>query len=337
MTESPKRVPGACPLSLAMKKPVSDTRLVRVSDTDLVHLLTKTSIERKFEAVWDEGCSVRTVLLTKTRAYITGRGKIIVYCIETKQAIREIAISGDRAIGCISQSMDEKSLFVACCDGTARAIDLFIGKEVIMRGHTDIVICIIQGEGADALTCSWDSTIRRWNSATGECLMIYEGHTGRVTSILYDEATNRIFSASEDASIIAWNGETGEKIGVIEGHDSRVLSLSRVTDTVIASGSCDGTIRLWNTTTFSCIKIMDMGNVVFSITTTPDRQHLIAGLGDCRVDVMSVATGMCLYTLSHHTDLVYKVAISPDGRFVASCGKDDIFHLISVSPPFSRN
>jgi WD40 repeat protein len=167
--------------------------------------------------------------------------------------------------------------------------------------------------------------------------MIYEGHTGRVNSILYDEATKRIFSASDDASIIAWNYETGEKNGVIEGHDDRVLSLSRVTDAVIASGSSDGTIRLWNTNTFSCIKIMYTDSVVFSITTTPDGRHLIAGLGDCHVDVLSVATGRCLHTLTHHIGLVYKVAISPDGRFIASCGTDGTFHLISVSPPFSRD
>jgi hypothetical protein len=30
-----------------------------------------------------------------------------------------------------------------------------------------------------------------------------------------------------------------------------------------------------------------------------------------------------------------KVAVSPDGRFIASGGLDDMFHLLSVTPPFS--
>lgn len=329
MAELPKKAPETCPLRLALKTPASDTHLAC--------LLAKIRISREFAAVWgDENGPHRAVLLTKTRAYI-GRdsGKIAVYDLATKRVIREIAPTGGSAINHISQSMDETSLFIACESGTAMIIDMDTGNEMILRGHTGAVRCVIQGNGSDVLTCSVDNTIRRWNSATGKCTKVYRGHTGWVTSILYDEATKRIFSASGDKTVIVWNDETGEKIGVMGGHTDRVLSLSRVTDTTIASGACDGTVRVWDMATFSCINTMYTGSFVFSITTTPDRQHLIVGLGDCHVDVVSVETGKCLYTLTHHTSLVHKVAISPSGRLIASCGLNGIFHLTSVFPPFS--
>ena len=155
--------------------------------------------------MWKERAreEVFAILLTAKVVYVGNFDKIIVYDTVRRQEIKEIAPRGGR-IWDISLSRDGKSLFVGCDDGTARIINLSTGEEAILHGHTRRVNCIIQGEGTDVLTCSEDRTIRRWDSLTGECLMIYVGHTGWVYSILYDEATKRIFSGSDDKTIIVW-------------------------------------------------------------------------------------------------------------------------------------
>jgi WD40 repeat protein len=271
-------------------------------------------------------------LLTTKKVYVGDFNKIIVYDTTTGRILTEIA-SGGGIIVDISQSKDEKRLFVSCCVQEAMIIDIETGKMVILRGDRG-VICIIQGEGTDVLTCSCDKTIRRWNSLTGECLKIYEGHTGRFTSILYDEATKRIFAPSNDNTIVVWNSDTGEKIRVMEGHRDWVGSLVRVNSTTIASGSGDGKIKLWDMTTLACTKTISNGRPARSVAATPDGQHLISGSEDNKVKVWSVATGQCLHTLAHHHDWVLKVAVSSDGRFIASNGYDNSFHLLSVTPPF---
>jgi WD40 repeat protein len=294
----------------------------------------ETSDKRVFTEVCkkETGSMVCAILLTDTSVYFGDGDKIIVYeDMAMRQEIKKIACGGGHIYD-ISQSRDEKMLFVACADGTARIIDPFTGEEVVLRGHIVRVRCIVQGEGTDVLTCAWDNTIRRWNSLTGECLKVYEEHTGWVNSILYDEATKRIFSASGDKTIIAWNSETGEKIGVMEGHGRWVGSLARLNSTTIASGAWDGTIMLWDMTTLTCIKTISNGRPMRSVVATPDGQFLISGSDD-NVEVWSVASGQCLHTRSHHNGWVHKVAISPDGRFIAS--GDGTFHLVSVSPPFS--
>ena len=121
----------------------------------------------------------------------------------------------------------------------------------------------------------------------------------------------------------------------MEGHGGWVRSLAQVNSTTIASGSADGTIKLWNMATLACIKTILNDSIVNSVAATPDGQYLISGSEDYKVKVWSVATGQCLHMLSHHNDWVEKVAVSPDGRFIASGGDDDMFHLFSVSPPFS--
>ena len=316
MSQSRKRASDSADDSVAKNPEVSDNR-------EFVEVLKKKT-----------GNPERAIFLPANKAYIGVNDKIIAYDTVTMQEIREIAPNGGY-IWDISQSRDGKSLFVACADGTARIINLFTGEEVILRGNTRFFTCIIQGEGIDVLTGSSDMTFRRWNSLTGECLKVYEGHTDRVYSILYDEATKRIFSASEDKTIIAWNSETGEKVRVMEGHGKWVMSLARVNSTTIASCSGDGTIKLWHMATFACIKTISNDCAVLSVAATPDGQHLIYGSYDNKVRVWSVATGQCLHTLSHHSNWVYRVAVSPDGRFIASGGGDGMVHLFSVSPPFS--
>lgn len=295
-----------------------------------------TSDERVFTEEWRARTRYSEqpgIHITTEKMYVGDGDKIIVYDILTRQQIKEIATRGGH-IRDISQSIDGKCLFIAVSNGTASIVDLDTGEEVILCGHTRFVNCVIQGEGTDVLTGSTDNTIRRWNSLTGVCLQVYRGHAGPVVSIIYDAVTRRIFSASVDNTIIVWNGETDEKIRVMEGHDDRVNLLARVDSTTIASCSDDGTIKLWNMMTLACIKTISDGSDVNFVAATPDGQHLISGSDDNNVKVWSVATGQCTYTLSHHREWVVKVAVSPDGRFIASSAGDQMFHLFSVSPSF---
>lgn len=294
---------------------------------------SEDSDNRVFTEVWKRESTdpVRGILLTPTKAYVGDGNKIIVYDTETKREIGEI-VPKRGTVSDISQSRDEQSLFVSCADGTASIINIATGEEVILRGHTGYVNCIIQGEGTDVLTCSYDYTIRRWASSTGECLKVYEWHRGHVYSILYDESTNRIFSASYDRTIVVWNGETGEKIGVMEGHCAGVRSLARVNSATIASSDDDGAVKMWSMATLACIETFSVGGYVNSVAATPDRQYLIYGSGE--TESRSVLTGQRVHTLSHHRHWVLKVAVSPDGRFLATGGLDCMFHLFGISPPF---
>ena len=306
---------------------ISDAKRAKPSDgTDRVYPRT-VSVEP--HVITDRSyCFV----MTATSVYVGSKDAVTVYDTMTRRKKESIPASG--YINDISLSRDGKSLFVAYYDGTASIVNIDTRKEVILDGHESSVRCIIQGEGTDVLTCSDDETIRRWNSLTGECLKVYRGHTDWVSSVLYDETTKRIFSASDDATIIVWNGETGEKIGVMEGHGHWVRSLTRVNSTTIASGSVDGTIKLWGMATLACIKTMSIGKGVHSVAVTPDGQYLISGTDDSKVKVRSVATGQCLHNLACHNGRVCKVAVSPDGRFIASSGYDNKVYLHSVSPPF---
>ena len=52
------------------------------------------------------------------------------------------------------------------------------------EGHTDGVSCVaLNHNGLRALSGAHDKTLRLWNTATGQCLRVFRGHTNAVTSV----------------------------------------------------------------------------------------------------------------------------------------------------------
>lgn len=51
---------------------------------------------------------------------------------------------------------------------------------------------------------------------------------------------------------------------------------------------------------------------------------------DSTVRLWEVERGTCLYTLTRHTEPVYSVAFSPDGKYLASGSFDKCVHIWST-------
>jgi WD40 repeat protein len=254
--------------------------------------------------------------------------------IFTMKEIDEIDLGGGY-IYHLSMTRSGNGVMAGCGDSTGRVYDLITKKITTFTGHTDLVRCIISGHGTDVITCSDDKTIRIWDGPSGVCKKKLTGHTGDVRSILYEEKSKRIFSASNDKSIICWDYVTYKKVGVVNGHKNAVVSLSWVNATTIVSGSWDRTIKVWDITSGTCLKTLSENTeYVNSVAVTPDGDHIISESDGKAVKITSISTGVCIHTLSHHSFGVRKVAISPNGRFIGSGGLDHMFFLHEVSPPF---
>ncbi|KAJ9527086.1 hypothetical protein QJQ45_025204 [Haematococcus lacustris] len=109
---------------------------------------------------------------------------------------------------------------------------------------------------------------------------------------------------------------------VLTGHKSTVNSVA--TDgMVIASGSNDNTVRVWDMATGSCTHTLE-GHTswIMSVTLSPDGKVLVSGSRDNTIRVWDMATGSCTHTLERHTDCVNSVTLSPDGKVLVS-GSDD--------------
>ena len=117
-------------------------------------------------------------------------------------------------------------------------------------------------------------------------------------------------------------------IGNLEGHGGWVHSVAFSSDGTLASGSGDGTVKLWDVATHQDIGTLHHGGWVRSVAFSSDGT-LASGSEDGTVKLWDVATHQDIGTL-HHGGWVRSVAFSSDGSTLASGSEDGTVTLRNV-------
>ncbi|MDZ4159674.1 MAG: protein kinase [Anaerolineaceae bacterium] len=123
------------------------------------------------------------------------------------------------------------------------------------------------------------------------------------------------------------------QLRTLKGHTSGVRSVAFSPDgATLASGSWDGTIRLWRVTDGSQLRTLaGHTNGVTSVAFSPDGATLASGSSDKTIRLWRVTDGSQLRTLKGHTSGVWSVAFSPDGATLTSGSSDKNLRLWRVT------
>ena len=210
-------------------------------------------------------------------------------------------------------------------------------------GHTDIVLSLaFSATGNTLASGSRDGSIWLWNLSDLDEIEQQNVSPGgtfpAVRSLAFSpiESPTMLATARADNIIRVWNLETGKLMHAFSGHEDQVTSLAFNFDgNLLASGSADNTVKLWDTSTNTStdkslhefIKHGDWVNSVAFHETTLAR----AGF-DSAIFLSNVNTKKQLHQLTGHNGSVESIAFSSDGNTLASGGHDGKVLLWELTP-----
>lgn len=111
-----------------------------------------------------------------------------------------------------------------------------------------------------------------------------------------------------------------------EKHESYVTSLV-LADNLLISSSYDGTLIWWDVTEHKSIRrIAAHDRWVRKLALTPDKKRVVSVADDMQCKVWDATTGEAIAQFTDHTEqtphhypsMLYAVAVSPDGRWIAT-------------------
>lgn len=256
--------------------------------------------------------------------------------LTTKQEIRTL-VGHSSYIYAIAISPDGQIIASGSVDKTIKLWNLNTGKEIrTLIGHSNSVASVaFSPDGKLLASSSLDKTIKLWNLETNKEIRTLTGHSQAVASVAFSPDGLTLASGSYDKTIKLWNLNTGKEIRTLTGHLDLVSSIAFSPDgQQLASASKDKTIKLWNLNTGKQIHTLTgHDDKVTSVAYIPfsDSVIMASGSNDNTIKLWDTATGQEIRTLKKDSGYVYAIAISPDGRTLASGGSADniikIWHL----------
>ena len=154
------------------------------------------------------------------------------------------------------------------------------------------------------------------------------GHTDTVWSLDFSQNGKRLVSGSKDRSIRIWNAVNGEaelKIPQAHGTDPAVPAFGgvlsvcfRPDDRQIASGSDDGTVKIWNAETGMHEFTIEVKGIVDGVLFAPDGRSVLSS--SSALEIWNANNGQLEQTIRGHS--YPSVDMSPNGRKIVTGGAE---------------
>jgi U3 small nucleolar RNA-associated protein 13 len=262
----------------------------------------------------------------------------IVLCLDRSSSGRYLASGSKDKTARIWSFIDEQKTWscVGVCEGHAESVGaVALSRQTPTEGDVDSPSLMFTGS-QDCTIKLWDlSSLSSSSNTTAKCksLATVKAHDKDINAL--DVSPNNLYlaSASQDRTAKVYeiqyssssSGSKGEikLLGVCKGHKRGVWTARfGTTERILATGSGDKTIKLWNLDDYSCVKVRancrHMGscvdpfpqtfeshtNSVLQIRFLNRDMQLASSASDGLLKLWNVRTDECVATMDNHTDKV---------------------------------
>lgn len=203
-----------------------------------------------------------------------------------------------------------------------------------LSGHNSrIYSADFSPNGRYVVTASGDSSAKIWEVATGKLVATLRGHPSHVFSARFSPSSGQVVTAGGETAIL-WKVTTGTEVRAFKGHANKVHSAEFSPDgAVIATGSEDGTVKLWNAQNGKEIRTIEVTNKgwVYDAAFSPNGRTLAIGAANGLVGLWNVSSGQQIRSFDGHNRAISSVCFSPNGRFLATSSIDNTTRIWEVS------
>ncbi|MDX1417646.1 MAG: hypothetical protein R3293_25810, partial [Candidatus Promineifilaceae bacterium] len=268
-------------------------------------------------------------------------GEVQIWDVSAAAEKEWLTLTGhDGAVNKLAYSPDGSLLATVSNDETIKLWHTGSGRLYrTLQGHSAHIRAVtFCPDGSCLATAANDGKIKLWDMAAGLESITLDAYTdlplnpipeNNVLDLAFTPDGRQLVSVGMDEVAEVWDTTTGERTMLLEGHWYNVVGTAVSLDgRLIATTGPDGMMIIWDSQTGELLWIQETsqyGSKDVAFSPDGNRAATADNDGTVRVWDLNAAEGeRLLLSLAGHGSSVRSVAYSPDGRFIASAGANQI-------------
>ncbi len=236
----------------------------------------------------------------------------------------------------ISQNNDGTLVATASQDGSLKIWNVETGQCIqTLTGDFPPSYCVMfhPKQSLVASAC-FDGMVRLWDWSSGKCIQVLTGHQNVVWYVSFSPDGQYLVSTSDDRSVKLWDVASNQCLKTWQGYLGAIWDLSITPSGIVAAGSQEGKIQLWNCDTAQReSEFTGHNNLIWFLEGQPQGDYLASASGDGTLIIWDIKSGQPLQIITDHKAALQAAAWHPDGSQVASSAA--INSWIKIHDPLS--